>query len=165
MSKANLTPARLRELLHYDPETGVFTWRVQANNNRARVGAVAGTPHRRGYIHIGVGGFQYLAHRLAWLYAYGVWPTGHIDHVDGCKTNNALANLRDVSRAINMQNLKGPRRDNQCGYLGVSVNKKRWKAEIFVNGRRRHIGTYDTPELAHEAYLAAKRHMHEGCTL
>lgn len=165
MSKTNLTPERLRELLHYNSDTGVFTWRHQANNNGVPQGAVAGTRHIQGYVHIGIDGTQYLAHRLAWLYVHGVWPANHIDHLDGRRTNNAIANLRDAPQTINMQNLKRARADNTSGYLGVSRNKKRWKAEIFTQGKRKHIGTYDTPELAHQAYLQAKRQLHEGNTL
>lgn len=163
MSKADLTAERLRELLHYDPETGVFTWKTKPGR-RIRLGAQAGSA-AQGYLEIGVCGGRYRAHRLAWLYVYGVWPKHDIDHIDGNRANNAIANLRDVTRAVNIQNMRRPKPGNKSGYLGVAPCSSRWSAQVHVAGKKRHLGVFDTPELAHAAYVEAKRRLHEGCTL
>jgi len=166
MSKSNstLTAERLREVLDYEPETGVFTRLVAKRGYRA--GGVSGSIMKIGYVEIGVDGGRYLAHRLAWLWVYGVLPTGHIDHIDGDKSNNRITNLRDVERAVNMQNLRTARRDNtSCGLLGVHPNRKRWAAQIIVKGVTYHLGTFDTPEQAHQVYIGAKRLIHPGCTI
>lgn len=158
-----LTQARLKEVLHYDPETGVFTWRVTRGRN-AKAGDVAGWPDR-GYVRIEVAGRTYRAHRLAWLYVHGVWSSQVIDHIDGNPKNNAIANLRDVSLAVNGQNQRKPRSGSQSRHIGVNRSGARWRAQIFIGGKNKHLGLYDTPEQAHAAYLHAKRSLHEGCTL
>ena len=107
----------------------------------------------------------YPAHRLAWLYTFGVWPSHHIDHIDGNKWNNRLANLRDVTRAVNMQNQKNAQSNNQSGLAGAMKNGNGWMARIRTNGNTKYLGTFPTVFQAHEAYLAAKRELHEGCTL
>jgi hypothetical protein len=161
--KRSLDGETLRGLLDYDPDTGIFRWRVQLSN-RVKVGAVAGSVNNEGYIHIKIDGTLFKAHRLAWLHFHGVMPTHHIDHINGNRADNRIANLRDVSRSMNLQNQTRPRTDNTSGYLGVSLDKrvKRWRALIMVNGRKQHIGLFDTPEAAHAAYLAAKLQLHPG---
>lgn len=163
MAKHDLTAKRLRELLVYNEETGVFTWRI--GRPRARAGAIAGGFGCEGYWRISVDWRQQLAHRLAWLYVNGSWPEGDIDHRDGCRTNNAISNLRDVPRFVNLQNQRKARSDNKSGFLGVHAHQGRWRAKIRVNGKNCDLGCHDTPELAHEAYLAAKRVYHAGCTI
>jgi HNH endonuclease/AP2 domain len=155
---------QLRQVLDYDSLTGAFTWRLRPNR-RIKVGDVAGSRDSGGYIAIRVLGRLNQAHRLAWLYTYGVWPDGHIDHIDGIRTNNSIANLRDVTHRINLQNQRQASSNNTHGFLGVSRNGNRWKAQIMVNGKNIHIGSHDSPELAHAAYIAAKRALHSGCTI
>lgn len=156
----------LRERLLYDPSTGLFTWRVTAGSRRA-LGDAAGTVDSRGYLVIRVGGKQRSAHRLAWLYVHGVWPDFHIDHIDGNKLNNRIANLRDVSVSVNLQNQKRPRSNSSSGLLGVSLCRQtgKWLAGIGINGRRKALGRFDSPEQAHAVYLEAKRRLHAGCTI
>lgn len=155
-----LTADRLREVLDYDPATGVFTWREKsAPDSRIRPGTVAGYV-QHGYRLINVDNRQYRAHRMAWLYVHGEWPTDDIDHINGVRDDNRIANLREATRSENLQNQRRARRDNRSGFLGVSANGKRWKAEIIEGVRRQHLGTFDTPGEAHEAYLAAKRRLH-----
>lgn len=164
--KPELTAARLRELLHYDPETGIFTWLVHRQRHRA--GNVAGSPHSAGYVEIGVDGESYLAHRLAWLYVHGAWPAGDVDHRNGVRRDNRIVNLRDVSKVVNLQNRQGAASNNRARLLGVSrsaAKRPSWFARILVDGRQKHLGSFGTPEAAHAAYLAAKRQLHEGCTL
>lgn len=164
MAKADLTAQRLRELLHYDPETGVLT-RAVSTSCRARAGAVAGCINASGYRQIGFNKTLFYAHRLVWLYVHGEWPKGHIDHIDGDKTNNRLNNLRDASGFVNSQNRRCASSNSAHGFLGVTKNKRRWSARIFANGTQIHLGTFDSPEEASATYVAAKRIEHGGCTI
>lgn len=160
-----LTQKRLQEVMDYDPVSGEFVRVVSASSN-AQAGSKS-FPSSRGYKFANVDGRLYPMHRLAWLYMTGAWPTGRIDHVDGNGENNRFANLRDATPAINSQNQRVPHRCNKSGYLGVSLcpRSKRWKAQITVGNRNRFLGRFDTPATAHEAYLTAKRQLHEGCTI
>lgn len=165
MATPNLTAARLRELLHYNAETGAFTRLVQTCG-RALVGAVAGCTVERGYRRIRVENQKHMAHRLAWLYVHGEWPDGLVDHIDGDTGNNRIANLRVVTPTLNQQNRRTARRDAaNTGLLGVRSNYKKWSAVITVNGKRVYLGSYETPEAAHAVYLEAKRKLHAACTI
>ena len=155
MAGKPLTQERLKELLDYDPLTGVFRWRVYRARG-ARPGSIAGTPNDNGYILIGIDGVVRRAHRLAWLYINGKQPTGLIDHVNGDKTDNRIANLRLATKSTNGANSK-TRCDSSIGLKGVYRNRARYSARISCNGTRYRLGTYDTPELAHAAYCAAAR--------
>ena len=155
-----LTAERLREVVSYDRATGEFV--------RRGTGRRAGTLKDNGYLHFTVDGVKWGAHRLAWLYVHGQWPDGDIDHIDGNRRNNALANLRDVSRSTNLQNLRCAKSHNKStGLLGAHFHRQsgRYTSRIQTNGRDKHLGTFDTPEAAHAAYIAAKRELHEGNTL
>lgn len=159
-----LTAERLRELLHYDPATGLFTWRV-AKSNRAPVGGVAGSLAVRGCVDIGVDGVRHKAHRLAWLYMTGRWPDAEIDHRNTVPHDNRWSNLRELPHVLNSQNSRAPRSNNTTGFLGVTRNGGRFRAQITVNGKAFNLGRYETPERAYEVYVAAKRRLHESCTL
>lgn len=163
MAAADLTAARLRELLNYDPETGIFTWRRSRHGVFA--GAVAGAPGRQGYILFQLEGLTRQAHRLAWLYVYGKWPEHNIDHINGTRHDNRIANLRDVPQAINAQNQRKAMSNNKSGLLGVSKNGRYWAATIRIGGKTFHLGVHRKPEDAHAVYLTAKRLIHEGNTL
>lgn len=158
-----LTADRARELLAYEPETGLLRWKVDRRGH-SRAGDIAGT-EIHGYIVVGLDCRAYPAHRLAWLIANGAWPCQDIDHIDGDRKNNRLANLRDVSRVVNLQNRRGAGPRSTSGLLGVKRNHKNWSAAITVNGITKHLGTFKTPAEAHQSYLAAKRQLHEGNTL
>lgn len=160
-----LTIERLREALHYDPRTGVFTWR--RSTGRARAGDRAGfVCDIHGYEFIGLGGIHHRAHRLAWMYMTGAMPENVIDHRDGDRANNRFENLRDVTQAVNAQNIRAPRSDNTTGHLGVTKVGRRFRATFTPPlGATTHIGYFDRPEEAHAAYVAAKRQFHEGNTL
>lgn len=93
MSKADLTPERLRHLVRYDLKTGVFTWRVN-RTARAKAGSVAGTKNSLGYRQIGIDGHLHLAHRLAWLYVFGSHPKRRVLHINGVRDDNRFANLQ-----------------------------------------------------------------------
>lgn len=155
-----LTRERLCELLEYDPETGAFTRLIGRSGPNARAGDVAGCDNGAGYIRIYVDGAAFKAHRLAWFYAHGEWPS-EIDHINGDKADNRLCNLRPVTRSQNRMNVAAYR-SNKSGYRGVSFYKptQRWKAQIQVDGRKKSIGYYGTPEEAHRAYCEASRVLH-----
>lgn len=161
---ARITAAPAPEFLDrisYDPASGEFRW-ARAGRGIA-IGKAAGSLSRFGYHIIKLGRQQYRAHRLAWLIAHGEWPDGEIDHINGDRTDNRLANLRVVDRAANSQNRWTAHRDNlSCGLLGATWNRqhKRWQAKLQARKVRHHLGYFDTPQQAHEAYMAAKKRLH-----
>jgi hypothetical protein len=160
-----LTQEQLKELLHYDLETGIFTWKVH-RNHLANVGDVAGGPNKGGYIQIVVAGHKLYAHRLAWLYVHGEWPPYQIDHIDGRRDFNAIANLRLATNAENGQNIKGARSHNPLGLLGAHLHEcGKYQARITVNRAQICLGVFTTPEEAHAAYVEAKRKYHKFGTL
>ena len=159
-----LTQARLHELLSYDPETGVFSWNKRTG--RCSAGAIAGCQDDRGYIVLSVDGKRYYAHRLAWLHFTGNFPSESIDHINGCKSDNRIRNLRDVSIQMNLQNLKKAMVSNKStGILGVRKLRGKYLAQITIEGKETHLGTFNSAEDAHTAYLNAKRKFHGGCTI
>lgn len=164
----HITQQQLREVLSYDQETGVFVWLIRTSN-RTDVGREAGNVNPDGYRVIGVLGRLCKAQRLAWLYVTGSWPKGVIDHKDGDRGNNCFANLRDVSLTTNNQNMRRvPAHNRSTGVLGVTRVKNKAKpflAQISVNNRNKCLGAFATVDEAHSCYLAAKRRLHEGCTL
>jgi hypothetical protein len=163
MAKTELTAERLRELLHYDPTTGMFTWRV--SRGTARTGDIAGSTNDGGYIQISVDSVIYKAHRLACLYMTGELPAENIDHRYGNKIDNRWHELRLAKQSQNMQNQRVALSNNKIGLLGVSIHRGRPRATIVVDRKHKHIGYFDTPELAHAAYLEAKTKLHPFQTL
>jgi hypothetical protein len=151
-----LTADRLRELLSYDPQTGAFTWRV-TRSNRAKAGKAAGCTHRQdGYIYIRVDGVMHRAHRLAWLYVHGTWPAAGIDHINGGRAQNGIANLREAGQAENMQNLWRPHRDNKTGFMGVHRSGRRFYARIKAGQAYFKSPKFSTAQEAHAAYMQLK---------
>lgn len=165
MAKPSLTAARLRELLSYDPATGVFI-RLTYRDNGLAVGSQAGHLDD-GYMKVRVDGSRHKCHRLAFLYMTGEWPKEHVDHINGQRADNRWCNLREVSMTGNVQNQRAPRKDNTTGFLGVSWHKKdrKFVACIGAGGKSIHLGNFDDPKVAHEAYLVAKRRLHPSCTI
>lgn len=161
-----LTQKRLKELLHYEPQTGTFTWLVKRNSHSGSVkpGSIAGCQVQR-YIIIGIDGERLLAHRLAFLYMRGRWPIKYIDHIDGDGSNNRFKNLRDVSHSINLQNRHSATILNKTGLLGVVPNHRRFSAQIKIDGKQVYLGTFDTAKKAHAVYLQRKRKAHPGCSI
>ncbi len=153
-----LTAERAREVLAYDPETGVLRWKVSLHRG-AKQGQVAGKSNKRGYLHLCIDHKGYLAHRVAWLIFYGVWPD-ELDHQNQNKGHNAILNLRNSSRSQNMANVS-INANNTTGFRGVCWHKqaKRFLASIRFKRRAIHIGLYDTPEEAHKAYKAKAREL------
>lgn len=161
-----LTHERLKQLVSYNPETGLFT-RLIATSRSTKVGEQIGTIHRSGYIYAMLDYETFSAHRLAWFYVHGKMPKYDIDHINGNKTDNRISNLRDVKMQVNMQNERKPRKTNTSGYLGAYFRKERnkWVALLTVDGKQKRFGSFNTPEEAHQEYLRVKRFYHEGRTI
>lgn len=162
-----LTAEFLRTIVDYDPDTGVFRWKSRTSN-RVKIGDIAGYQRKgQSYLVIGIKGSTYLAHRLAWLHTHGSWPEAMIDHLNGDHQDNRIANLRDVSNRLNRQNMRKAMPGNKIGILGVHQDRRTGKfiAKIQSDGKTKHIGVFDSPELARDAYVQAKRLIHEACTL
>ena len=170
MTKAKPLPSAelVRELFEYDKITGIVTWK-NPRSNRTRKGAIVGSVARsscRNYLKVGIkcdeAYFEYKLHRIIWLYVTGEDPgSSQIDHIDGDGLNNSFMNLRKASDAQNKGNCKRYK-NNSSGYKGVSWSKNRskWRARIAVNRKERHLGFFDTPELAHMAYCKAAAELH-----
>jgi hypothetical protein len=148
-----ITSERVRELLNYDSETGILTWKKA--RRKIRVGAVAGCKMRNGYLSVRLDGKLYLAHRLVWLHQHGEWPKEHIDHINGEVADNRISNLREAIRSQNMANAKR-KSNSQSGFKGVEASGSKWVA--YIGGyRKTYIGIFDSPEEPHAAYFAAAR--------
>jgi hypothetical protein len=154
----------LMHLLIYDAETGVFTWRFPMKNGQVKAGAVAGHVNAQGYLTTNIRGVGYRLHRLAWLFEHGAWPKGVIDHLNRVRTDNRIANLRDVSHRVNAQNVMAPNVNGTSGVRGVSWNKlnRNWGVRISTKEGYKHIGCFASVDEAKAAYLAAKKIHHEG---
>lgn len=154
-----LTQGMVHERLAYDPQTGEFAWKKHAYRNR--VGKVATTnccQSGRSFKKIAIGGKQYLAHRIAWLYCYGAAPKG-IDHKNGDASDNRIANLREANQSQNIANAK-PRKDCKLGIRGVSRRRGKYRVAFHKNGKQVHVGDFDTIEEAHSAAAQASIRIH-----
>jgi hypothetical protein len=154
-----LTQEELKKILHYDANSGIFTYLI-STNNRVKKDDRAGNNHNAGYEDISINYKKYLLHRLAWLYIYGELPKNQIDHIDGNKKNNCISNLRECNYSQNNQNIR-MRKDNTTGYKGVVIDKRdgAFMARCHVNGKCNNLGRFKTPELASAAYQSfAKQH-------
>lgn len=151
-----LTQERLKDLLHYDPETGIFNW-LSRMSSKTPAGAIAGTLNSRGYVTITLNGKKLLAHRLAWLYMYGYLPPLKLDHKNRVRTDNRLANLRLATNQQNSLN-QTVRRDNTSGIRGVSFDRSRgkWRAHVGLNGKHVNLGRFESSHAASEARRAAE---------
>lgn len=159
-----LTAERLQELVHYDPTTGIFTHR--APRKKIRVGEIAGTVDKAsGYVILCIDRRHHYGHRLAFLYMTGEWPKQMVDHRDGNRANNVFDNLRDAPRLINQQNLRHATAVSSSGLLGAYRKRNKWESRIRHCGQVIRLGVFATAEQAHDAYLRAKRELHDGCTI
>lgn len=157
IARHELTAEYLRSILHYDRETGIFTWKVRTSS-RIKLGDVAGSQNGQGYLQVKLQSRLYLAHRLAWLYMHGAWPKDQLDHVNRVRTDNRIANLREATNKQNQQNAS-KRSDNTSGYPGVCWNKQRskWVARIKHNYKDIHLGYFENLEDAIAARKAAEK--------
>lgn len=168
---SGLTVEQLRQYLDYNGKTGQLIWRVNQSGRSNFVGRAAGCLSKQsGYILVGltVNGVRrlYRAHRLVWLHVTGAWPRDEIDHINQTRNDNRFENLRDVDRLTNAQNERRARKQSRTGLLGVTrVESGAFASHIETQGKLKYLGRFDTAELAHAAYVDAKRKLHQGCTL
>lgn len=159
MAERILTAARLREVLHYNPETGAFTWRF-AYCRKIKAGAKAGTTGKNGYVEIRVDGGKYRAHRLAVLYMTGNWPVDGVDHANRVNSDNRYTNLRQCTRSQNNSNRRVIR-ETATGVKGVSPDGSgKYRARVASNGARRLVGVFETVDEAGDAYRTAATKVH-----
>lgn len=150
-----LTVEALKEVLHYDPESGVWRW-ARDVGYKVKAGQIAGRgAHKSGYRQISVGGRLYLSHRLAWMYMTGVWPEHTVDHVDGVPGNDRWSNLRAATAAQNRRNSR-VRSDSTTGVRGVALDRGRYRSRIFFQGKNIMLGSFGTLDEAREARCSAE---------
>lgn len=164
-----LTAAYVRSILHYDPETGVFTWRERPREHFATArthsrcntmfaGKKAGHIDKHGYEIIVINQMSIKAHRLAWFWMTGEWPKEFIDHINRSRKDNRWVNLREATYTQNQAN-SGSRAGNCSGSKGVhwDVRCNKWRVQIRVKGIQRHLGLFDRDKLsaAKETYRVA----------
>lgn len=156
-----LTQAQLKSILHYDPETGWFTWLHSRRGpivKGRRAGSMCRVTCYNYYRKISINGTGYYEHRLAFLYMCGEWPLKEVDHINGDGIDNRYVNLRLCDRGQNSRNTP---KLGAAGFRGVARTPKgRWYARIMLEGRHAYLGVFDTPEEAQEAYLKAAEEYH-----
>lgn len=176
-AKRSVSAEYVKDVLSYNPNTGKLYWKSEARCGfkksvvMHRVGDEAGTARKSdGRIVVRISGSLYLRYRVAWLIEHGEWPDGEVDHIDGDSTNDRISNLRVTDRRTNQENKRRAIRGKLSSrYLGVYANKegrsKPWRAAISSDGRQFYLGAFDREIDAHNAYLEAKRRLHDGCTI
>jgi hypothetical protein len=155
-----ITQKELKQFLHYDQNTGIFTW-IKKSGQKPIIGNIAGSTLLGGYIAIRLKNKRYLAHRLAWLYVYGKFPKNKIDHINGNPSDNKICNLRQATYQQNNCNSK-KRKDNTSGVKGVVWRNdcKKWQAQLYINYKKIYFGTFDNLELAKLAIFEARVKYH-----
>jgi len=150
----NIDISKLREAFDYNPDTGVL---IRKSTNRPSKGLDS-----YGYIQLGYCKKMYKAHRVIWAIVHGEFPKGHIDHINGNRSDNRIQNLRVVTQQQNSHNHQKINKKNKSGFRGVCWNGRasKWQAAISVNSKTIYIGVFSTPEDAHLAYLYAKKIYH-----
>jgi hypothetical protein len=158
INESRITPEMVRKAFSYDPATGKLM-RLESNNHSA-AGTEAGSLNHHGYRIVNIGGRSFAAHRIIWLHVYGVWPAGLVDHVNGCKSDNRISNLRLASYSENGRNRK-PHRTNKTGVLGVAwcLRKDRYMAHIAHQGKKYCLGLFKTVAEATDARVAAEKRL------
>jgi hypothetical protein len=157
-----LTQKRLQEVLDYNPETGIFTWKAPTKQQwNQKIGAEAGSYDQKGYRKIMVDRVRVTSHVLAWMYVYGVWPSAHVDHINMVKDDNRIANLREANDSQNKANCPAYK-NNPTGLKGAYWYPKTqtWVSKIRKDNKLVHLGAFQTAEQAHEAYSNAVRNYH-----
>jgi hypothetical protein len=154
--RGEITQKLLKEILKYNPKTGLFTWRVNRSSN-ARVGSVAGSRDAKGYIKMKLYYKNYSAHRLAFLYMTGSFPKEGTDHINGVRSDNRWSNLREATQQQNVFNRKST---SKSGIKGVSKHRNKYRAASHIKGKMFYLGLYKTPEEASKVYKEFCRKNH-----
>ena len=167
--RLEITQEYLQSVLNYNKHTGEFTWkpreirsdtsRTDKTWNARYAGTVAGNLRGDGYVKIGLLGNLHSAHRLAWLYCFGEWPSSEIDHKNGDSKDNRIDNLREATRCEQNRNRRVSRKST-TGLKGVKVHNGCFQSSIRFGGKERHLGSFKTAEEAHAAYAEASRRLH-----
>lgn len=147
-----LTIGLVKDVLSYNHDTGLWTW-IKRIGKKIKVGSIAGKVGSNGYIHIGLYGKSYTAHRLAWFYMTGKWPEEFIDHINRIRNDNRWCNLREVNHSNNMRNIIA--RSN-TGLKGIVLRYGKYVTQIQLDGKNIHLGIFDTLESAAYVYKAAE---------
>ena len=159
-----LTQKRLKELLEYNPETGIFIRKTAIAQVKA--GSIVGYS-QSGYLAARLDASPYYLHRLAWIYVHGYFPKDQIDHINCIRKDNRIVNLREATDAENRQNMPNLRKDNVTGFTGVSPHKAtgKFRARVKINGKEIHLGLFETKEQAYEIHIKEKRKHYPFCTI
>lgn len=168
LEKHVLTQDALKTVIEYDAQKGTIKRISGRDIYITKDGEQAGWVNNAGYRMISLFGRQYLAHRVAWLYMTGSWPSGEIDHINRVRSDNSWNNLRDITHKQNIENVSKEKPCKKYSKLaGANWDKSTgsWKSCICVNGKHIHLGRFKTDSEAHEAYVSAKRSLHKGSTL
>lgn len=169
-----LTQEYITKLFDYDPETGIFIWKQRSIdqfvskrafstwNARFSLKKAGSVRKDNGYVNLTINNKHYFAHRLAWLYVYGVIPSLEIDHINGVRDDNRIVNLREATSSDNKQNRHKCSKNSLTGLLGVRFSKrtKRFSSTIFLKGKAHHLGSFDSKEEAYSSYVKAKSDLH-----
>ncbi len=163
-AKTDLSVEFIRAILDYDPIKGVLRWKKRPDiSTRAdrKNGHVAGFKNKDGHLVIQIQKRRYPAHRLIWVLVYGHWPNNDIDHIDGNRSNNKLANLRAATRRENLRNM-GKKPFNKSGYKWVSWHKptNKWVAQVRNNKTNVYLGVFNSPQKAHKRACGYARQIH-----
>jgi hypothetical protein len=155
--RSDLSYQEVSALLRYDADSGMLFWKQ--NCSRGLAGAVAGCVNSHGYRRIQIHQHFYPAHRLAWLLTHGEWPTGPLDHINGIRSDNRIANLREASPSENQHNRRMSK-NNSSGHPGVTFDRGKYVAAIGVRGKKVYLGRFLRAEEAGRAYREAKKKLH-----
>jgi hypothetical protein len=155
-----ITQQQLKELVNYDPYSGIFTLAKHRKGTTRKIGEVIGSLTKTGYLETCINQKSYYLHRLAYLYMTGEMPKNYIDHKNRNKTDNSWNNLRCVTQQENLENDVLPRKHGSLGYRGVYRHGNKFMAKINHKGKQIHLGQFNTVEEASQAYLKAKPLIH-----
>lgn len=158
MTDTILTQERLKELLHYNPETGIFTWKSKTHSKSpVIIGSELKNTDKDGYLRVSLFCKYYKLHRLAWFYVFGHWPKNQIDHINCNKKDNRINNLRDVSQSQNMQNIHTSNCNKESGLpRGIYFELGKYRARIKSNNVIKNLGSFDSLSDAVNAYRYEK---------
>ena len=149
---------KAKEMFDYNPDTGLLFRKTGSKYiNHIHINSFVGWKTPNGYMRVSVNNFNYNVHRLIWLLMTGKWPEHQIDHINGIRNDNRFCNLREATNSQNSAN--SSRRLNFAGYRGVYKDHKKWRAQIRFNNKTISLGTYETPEEAHAAYVAKAKEL------